>query len=76
MTAHEHEPDWAADASARTTPACACGLVAVNDGTDTVLWVTRAEAAAGLVRFARSLGPGTAACGEGERQALAVLRGE
>jgi hypothetical protein len=40
------------------------------------MWVTRAEAAAGLVRFARTLGPGTAACGEAERQALAMLRGE
>lgn len=38
--------------------------------------VSRAEAAAGLVRYARSLGPGTAACGEYERRALALLRGE
>jgi len=39
--------------------------------------VTRAEAAAGLVRYARrELGAGTPACGEAERQALALLRGE
>jgi hypothetical protein len=50
-------------------------LVAVWDVvTDQTLWVTRAEAAAGVVRYARSLGPGTPACGEVERQALAMLR--
>ena len=37
--------------------------------------VTVEEAAAGLMRYARSLGPGTPACGEYERQALAMLRG-
>jgi hypothetical protein len=36
--------------------------------------VSREEAAAGLVRYARTLGAGTAACGEFERQALALLR--
>jgi len=34
--------------------------------------VTRAEAAAGMVRYARSLGAGTPACGEYERHALLV----
>lgn len=33
-----------------------------------------AEAAAGMARYARSLGPGSAACGEVERQALEMLR--
>ena len=37
--------------------------------------VTRAEAAAGMVAYARTLGPGTPACGEVERAALNVLRG-
>ncbi len=36
----------------------------------TIIDVAPAEAAAGLVRYARSLGPGAAACGELERQAL------
>ena len=44
--------------------------------TDETREVTRAEAAAGLARYARALGPGTPACGEAERQALAMLRGE
>jgi hypothetical protein len=45
--------------------------------TDTVIEVTAAEAAAGMVRYARrELGAGTAACGEVERQALELLRGE
>lgn len=38
--------------------------------------VPRAEAAAGLVRYARSLGPGTPACGVGERRALELLAEE
>ena len=37
--------------------------------------VPRAEAAAGMVRYARSLGPGSPACGEVERQALQLARG-
>jgi hypothetical protein len=43
---------------------------------DTIIEVTAQEAAAGMVRYARTLGPGTAACGEVERRALALLRGE
>ena len=42
--------------------------------TDAVTEVTVQEAAAGMIRYARSLGPGTAACGEVERQALELLR--
>lgn len=42
---------------------------------NTIIEVSRAEAAAGMVRYARSLGPGTPACGEYERRALEVLRG-
>ena len=44
--------------------------------TDESREVTVQEAAAGMVRYARSLGPGTPACGEVERRALALLRGE
>ena len=44
--------------------------------TETMREVSRAEAAAGIVRYARSLGAGTPAAGEVERQALALLRGE
>lgn len=51
------------------------GLVPVWDvDADETAWVTRAEAAAGMVRYARTLGPGTAACGEVERRALEMLR--
>lgn len=32
--------------------------------------VPRTEAVAGMLRYARTLGPGTAACGEVEQQAL------
>ena len=43
--------------------------------TDETREVTPAEAAAGLVRYARrELGPGTAACGEAERQAMQLLK--
>lgn len=35
-----------------------------------------AEVAANMVAYARSLGPGTAACGEIERQAIALLHGD
>ena len=45
-----------------------------NVDTDEIIEVTRQEAAAGMVRYARTLGPGSAACGEVERQALALLR--
>ena len=53
------------------------GMVLVYDEqADEIREVTRKEAAAGLMRFARSLGPGTPACGEWERKALAMARGE
>ena len=43
--------------------------------TDETREVPVAEAAAGMVRYARrELGPGTAACGELERQAMELLR--
>jgi hypothetical protein len=45
--------------------------------TEEMLEVTVAEAAAGLVRYARrELGAGTPACGEMERQALEMLRAD
>jgi hypothetical protein len=47
--------------------------VAVYDVTaDRVIEVTVAEAAAGMVRYARSLGAGTPACGVYERRALEI----
>ena len=42
--------------------------------TDSAIEVTRAEAVAGLQRYARSLGPGTPACGEWERRAIELAR--
>lgn len=36
--------------------------------------VTTAEAAAGMMRYAQTLGRGSAACGEWERRALELLR--
>jgi hypothetical protein len=45
-------------------------------GTDQVKEVPVSEAAAGLVRYARSLGPGTPAAGAWERRAIALLKGE
>lgn len=47
---------------------------AAVDGADFTIWVTRQEAAQGLIRYARSLGRGTPACGEAERRALEILR--
>lgn len=44
--------------------------------TEEIREVTRAEAAAGLIRVARSLGPGTPACGLFERRALELLADE
>lgn len=38
--------------------------------------VSPAEAAVGMIRYARTLGPGTPACGEYERKALALLDGD
>lgn len=43
---------------------------------DRMTEVTTAEAAAGMMRYAQSLGPGSAACGEWERRAVEVLRCE
>jgi hypothetical protein len=53
-------------------------MVTVYDiDTGEIREVTVAEAAAGLVRYARrELGPGTPACGEAERQALGMLRAD
>ena len=45
-----------------------------NVDTGEVITVSRKEAAAGIVRYARTLGPGTPACGEVERLALELLR--
>lgn len=41
-----------------------------------VLEVSRDEAAAGVLRFARSLGPGTPACGEYEMKANRLAGGD
>ena len=38
--------------------------------------VTTAEAAAGMMRYARTLGPGSAVCGEWERRSVELLRSE
>jgi hypothetical protein len=57
-------------------PATAALVPVWNTETDETLWVPRAEAAAGMLRYARALGPGSAACGEAERRALAMLRGK
>jgi hypothetical protein len=46
-----------------------------DTGSDQVIEVTRGEAVAGMLRYARTLGPGTPACGELERQALSLLTG-
>jgi hypothetical protein len=51
--------------------------VAVYDvQSDAAKMVSRAEAAAGVMRYARSLGAGSPACGEAERRALQIARGE
>ena len=70
---------WTGLRDSECNPLCyTCGLrpdlVTVDSGTDEVLQVTAQEAAAGMIRYARSLGPGTPACGEVERQALELLR--
>jgi hypothetical protein len=50
-------------------------LIQVYDtSTGEPLDVPIGEAAAGLMRFARSLGPGTPACGVWEQRALELLR--
>lgn len=43
---------------------------------DEIITVSRQEAAAGIMRYARSLGAGTPACGVYEERALKILRGE
>lgn len=50
-------------------------VIVWNAETDESLVVTREQAAAGIMAYARSLGPGTPACGEFERKALELLRG-
>ena len=70
---------WTGLRDTECNPLCyTCGLrpdlVTVDNGTDEVLQVTVAEAAAGMVRYARTLGPGTPACGEVERQAMQLLK--
>ena len=52
-------------------------LILVEDvETSQVGLVTRKEAAAGMIRYARSLGPGTPACAEWERRAIEILSGK
>jgi hypothetical protein len=51
-------------------------VLVYNESAGEMREVTRAEAAAGMMRFARSLGPGTPACGVWERKALAMARGQ
>jgi hypothetical protein len=43
---------------------------------DQMTEVTTAEAAAGMMRYARTLGAGSAGCGEVERRAVELLRSE
>lgn len=50
-------------------------VIVWNAETDESLVVTREQAAAGIAAYARSLGPGTPACGVWERKALEMLRG-
>ncbi len=50
------------------------GTMQVYDvASDTLIEVTVAEAAAGLVRYARTLGPGTPVCGGYEERAVALV---
>jgi hypothetical protein len=42
---------------------------------DQVIEVTRTEAATGMLRYARTLGTGSPACGEYERQAMELHTG-
>lgn len=43
--------------------------------TEEAIKVTVAKAAAGLVRYARRLGPGTPACGVYEARAIELMQG-
>ena len=49
-------------------------LVPVDDGTGDPRLVTVPEAVAGMLAYARTLGPGTPACGQQEQNALALAR--
>lgn len=52
------------------------GLIVVwDEAADLPRVVTIEEAAQGLIRYARSLGMGSPACGEVERQALELMGG-
>lgn len=58
-------------------PAVSPGMVLVWAGDDDrggYIEVTVQEAAAGMMRYARTLGPGTPACGVVEQRALELLR--
>lgn len=50
-------------------------LLVYDEENDEVIRVSRAEAAAGMLRFARSLGPGTPACAVWEQRALEIALG-
>lgn len=50
-------------------------LMVYDEENDQVIAVSRAEAAAGMLCYARSLGPGTPACAVWEQRALEILRG-
>ena len=70
---------WTGLRDTECNPLCyTCGLrpdlVTVDNGTDEVLQVTVTEAAAGMIRYARTLGPGTPACGVVERRAIELLK--
>lgn len=64
-----HAPEFA-------TQGCPGPRVVWDVDADCSRTVSREEAAAGMLRYARTLGPGSPACGEAERRALALLRGE
>lgn len=51
-------------------------MIVYDVASDRMTEVTTAEAAAGMMRYARTLGPGSAACGEWERRAVELLRSE
>jgi hypothetical protein len=78
VNAAEREATKEANAILATGRPVAPGdLVTVYDvATDRVRAVPRSEAVAGVARYARSLGPGTAACGEWERQAAELATGD
>lgn len=62
---------WGAQCPVPAEPRRADGLVPVYDlDAGETIYVPLAEARAGMVRYARSLGPGTPACGVWEERAL------